>query len=159
MHKLEIVRYQVDYLLDKALVVFDKAILKIPPDHLDFRPTPENMSARALAHHVYQVLYLLTRTTEIGAFQLDDLDRIPFDLDRVDHPAQIVEYGQAVKDYARDAVVGFTEAHLDRTVREGRHPTGFDNMTLLFEEALHHRGQLMTYLRLMGVKPPFLYDY
>ncbi len=30
---------------------------------------------------------------------------------------------------------------------------------VMIEEAIHHRAQLMTYLRLMGVEPPYLYDY
>jgi len=158
MSRLAIVRYQVDYLLGKVLVVFDKGILKIPPEQLDFRPTPANMRARELAHHVYQVVFLLTRTVEVGAFRVENLDAMPFDLEAVERSEEIVAYGQAVKAYVRDAVSRFTEDDMERVVREGRHPTGFDNMNLLFEEALHHRGQLMTYLRLMGIVPPYLYD-
>ncbi len=29
-------------------------------------------------------------------------------------------------------------------------------MNVIYEEALHHRGQLMIYLRMMGVTPPTL---
>lgn len=159
MSHLEIVHHQMGYLLGRGLSVFDKAILKIPPDKLDFRPTPANMRARELAHHVYEVLDLLTRAIESGHARFSELEAIPFDLEAATHPREIVAYGTQVKAYVRRTVAGFTEDDLARTIRAGRHPTGFDTMTLAFEEAIHHRGQLQVYLRLLGVAPPFLYDW
>ncbi len=159
MPKLEIVQHQMGFLLDKALHVFDKAILRIPPGQLDFRPTPQNMRARELAHHVYQVVHLLTRTAETGTFRVEALPGPPFDLEAVTRPEEIVAYGQRVKAYARAAVARFTEADMERAVAGGARPDVFETLTLAFEEALHHRGQLVLYLRLMGAEPPFLYDY
>lgn len=159
MPRLDLVRHQISFLLDKGLHVFDKAILKVPSEQLDFRPTPENMRARELAHHVYQVFYLLTRVTETGTADFQALDQISFDLDAVTHPDEIVAYGQDVKAYVRNALAGFTEQDMDRPIEDGPRPDGFATMNLAFEEAIHHRGQMTVYLRLMGIKPPFLYDY
>lgn len=157
--RLEIVRHQIGFLLDKGLIVFGKMVRAIPPEQLDFRATPATMRARELAHHAYQGLYLLTRVTETGTADFQALDQIPFDLDAATHPDEIVTYGQAVITYVRAALDGFTEADMDRPVENGPRPDGFATMNLAFEEVIHHRGQLSVYLRLMGVKPPFLYDY
>lgn len=159
MTRLETIQLLMQRLLDRILVVFDKAVLAIPPDQLDFRPTPANMRARELAHHVYQVVYLLTRATEAGHFRFEEFDALPFDLEAVTQPEEIVAYGSDVKAYVREAVAAFTEEHLERAMEKGPRPNGFETMLLAIEEAIHHRGQLSTYLRLMGVKPPFLYDY
>lgn len=159
MGKRETVGYLTDHLLERVLAVFDKAVLRIPPDHLDFRATPVTMRVRELAHHVYEVVYLLTRAVETGVFDVVTQPPLVLDLEAVQYPGEIVAYGQGVKDYVRGAVAGFDEAVLDRTVEGGPRETGFDYMMLAYEEALHHRGQLIVHLRLMGAEPPFLYDY
>jgi uncharacterized damage-inducible protein DinB len=159
MSKLEIVRYQTEHLLDRALKVLDKAILKIPLDQLEFSPTAETMTAKQLASHIYQTLYILTRSTSLGEFRLTHLDGIPFSMGAVRVPQDIVEYGKNVKRYVRDAVADFRDEDLERVVKEEWGMTGFVAMRTAFEEAIHHRGQLQTYLRMMGVEPPYLYDY
>ncbi|MFQ5689236.1 MAG: DinB family protein [Gemmatimonadota bacterium] len=160
MSKLDTVRRQSDYLLDVALETFDRAVLLIPADWMDFRPTPWNMSAAELSHHVPQVLFCLTRGTERGEFREADFQLLPFALDQATSPEQIVAYSRRVRRYVRQAVARFTEADLDRMVRfpfgmRG----GFESMMLAFEEAMHHRGQLMVYLRLMGREPPRQRDF
>jgi uncharacterized damage-inducible protein DinB len=159
MSKLETVRSNTGHLLDRALTVLDKAILMIPEGQLEFRPTPENMTVKQLSYHIYQTVYILTRSTSMGQFRLDLLQGIPFDPDAVKTPQDIVDYGAEVKRYVRDALADFTEEDLDRMLKEDWEMTGYRAMNIAFEEVIHHRGQLMTYLRLMGVEPPYLYDY
>jgi uncharacterized damage-inducible protein DinB len=36
---------------------------------------------------------------------------------------------------------------------------GFESLATILEETIHHRGQLCLYLRMMGIKPPFIYDF
>ena len=159
MSKLEIVRHKTEHLLDRALVVLDKAVMMIPDDQLLFQPTPENMTAKQLASHIYQTVYVLTRTTSLGEFRLSHLGGIPFDLDKVTTAAHIVEYGASVKRYVGEAVADFREEDLERVVNAEWKMTGFDAMNTAFEESIHHRGQVQLYLRLMGLEPPYLYDY
>jgi uncharacterized damage-inducible protein DinB len=161
MSKLEIVRHQTHHLLDRVLLVLDKALLGIPPDQLDFRPTPVSMSAKELGGHVYQAVYVFTRAAATGAFRRRDMDDMPFDPARIERAEEIVAYGRRVKVYARGAVAALTEADLERVATNEVAPaaTGFISMSMAFEEALHHRGQLMLYLRMMGIEPPRPYDY
>lgn len=161
MTKLEYVRHQTTHLLDRVLRVFDKALLKIPPEKLDFRPTPVSMSARQLGVHAYQAIYVLTRAAATGTCSRKDVQAIPFDPERVARAEDIVAYGQQVKDYVRGSLAAMSEADLERvTVNElGPSAPGFISMSMAYEEALHHRGQLMLYLRMMGIEPLRPYDY
>ncbi len=120
------------HLLDHVLPVLDKAVLLIPEER---------------------------GATEQGEFLVGDLTAIPFEPDQVKDPRDIVRYGRAVRDYVRLAVTRFDAAHMQRAAARGPRTSGFETMMLAVEEAIHHRGQLFVYLRLMGVKPPYLYDY
>jgi uncharacterized damage-inducible protein DinB len=73
----------------------------------------------------------------------------------------IITYGRQVKDYVRGAVAAMTEADLERVTRNevGPEAPGYASMSMAYEEVLHHRGQLMLYLRMMGIPPPRPYDY
>ena len=162
MTKLEYVRRQTAHLLDRVLFVFDKALRMVPADQLEFRPTPVSMSARELGIHVYQAVYALTRAAATGEFRRADVDAIPFDPTRVGGVEDIIAYGRQVKDYVRDAVAAMTEEDLTRMTKSEVGPPsvpGYASMSMAYEEALHHRGQLMLYLRMMGIPPPRPYDY
>ena len=158
MPKLSIVRHHTNHLLERVFPALDQAILAIPSDRLDFRPTPNNMSAKEISYHIYQVAYVLTRATGKGELKPEDLMGIPFDPDAVRSGDDIVAYGQRVQAFLRITVEGLTEDHLTRTVYDalGAQKTGFQHMNVIYEETLHHRGQLMIYLRMMGVTPPSL---
>lgn len=159
MSRLDVVRHNTEHLLDGALKVLDKLIMLIPDDKLEFSPTPEVMTAKQLSYHIYQTLYILTRSTSLGSFKLELLEGIPFDPNQVKTGADIVAYGTRVKDYVRGILPDFREEDLERTLHEEWGMTGFRAMNIAFEEALHHRGQLVTYLRILGIKTPYLYDY
>jgi len=160
--KLEYVRRQTAHLLDRVLLVFDKALRMIPADQLDFRPTPISMSARELGVHTYQAIYAMTRAASTGAFRQADLEAIPFDPARAVSVEDILAYGRQVKEYVRGAIAAMREEDLTRMTKNEVGPPsapGYASMSMAYEEALHHRGQLMLYLRMMGVTPPRPYDY
>ena len=162
MTKLEYVRRQTTHLLDRVLKVFDKALLKIPPDQLDFRPTPVSMSARELGLHTYQAVFALTHAAATGVFRQADLETIPFDPARARGVEDILAYGRQVKDYVRGAVAAMREEDLTRMTKSEVGPPsapGYASMSMAYEEALHHRGQLTLYLRMMGIEPIRPYDY
>ncbi len=66
-----------------------------------------------------------------------------------------------MKEHARGVAAGLTAEQLERTVEYyfGMRATGWETLRLALEESLHHRGQLMLYLRLMGETPPKINDY
>jgi uncharacterized damage-inducible protein DinB len=145
------------HLLDRVLPVLDEAVRRLPPDRLDFRPAPEVMTAKELAYHVYQVVYLLTRALETGRQDPADLDTLPFDPAEATSPEELLTYGRAVQAYLRDAFARLADTDLDQPIARVPRPDGRETLLLAFEEAVHHRGQLITYLRAMGVVPPSIY--
>ena len=154
--------------INQWLLVVDKAILKIPANQLAFKPTNESRTAAELATHIYRAAYMLTRVVATGVFHERDFQHLPFDPNTAHTPEAIVNYGAHVKQYMRDTLPTITKADLDKTVwyRDFTSHgipdwsrTGWESLTTLLEEILHHRGQLFTYLRLMGIHPPHLYDY
>jgi uncharacterized damage-inducible protein DinB len=61
---------------------------------------------------------------------------------------------------AGDALAGLTDEQIGRPVEAsyGSFP-GWQFYQFAYDEHWHHRGQLYTYLRLLGKEPPMLYDY
>jgi uncharacterized damage-inducible protein DinB len=161
MTRADLAREQTDRLLDRVLHVFDKAVLKIPPGQLDFRPTPQSMTARQMAHHVYEVLLIFYRATEVGLLAKADLAFLELDPDSAETPDDLVSWGARVKEYARSVAARLTDEKLDCEIQLyfGMTTTGWEALRTAQEEALHHRGQMMVYLRLMGVVPPRINDY
>lgn len=152
-------RYLFEHLLDRVLVVFDKVIAALPRDRLAFRAAPNTMSVKELSYHVYQVVHLLVSAVETGRRDVGDLGRIPFDPAAASSPEALIAYGRAVRRYAGAVAVGLTAEQLERVIAGNPGRSGLDTIRLALEEAIHHRGQLMTCLRLLGVVPPPLYDY
>lgn len=161
MNRATLAREQTEHLLARILPVLEKAVLKIPPDRLDFRPTPHSMTARQMIHHVYEVLLIFYRATELGVLAREDLDFLSYDPDAAESPHDLVVWGERVKEFARRVAAEFDEAQLERSIQLhfGMRTTGSDAIRRATEEALHHRGQLMLYLRLMGIVPPRITDY
>ena len=156
MTRIDVVQRQTDDLLGRILRTFDRAVLAIPAEQLDFRPTPDNMSAKAMAHHVYTIVQMTARGVEAGEVTKEDLGRNPLDLLKVERPEQLVEWGGEVREYARGVLGNLSEEQLDRPIRYffGLTASGEDSLRNMTEEVLHHRGQMQIYLRLMDVKPP-----
>ena len=160
MTRIDVVQRQTYDLLGRILRTFDRAVLAIPADQLDFRPTPDNMSAKAMAHHVYTIVQMTARGVEAGEVTKEDLGRDPLDLLAVQRAEQLVEWGERVREYARRVMGNLSDEKLDRPIRYffGLTATGYDSIRNATEEALHHRGQMQLYLRLMGIQPPSIRD-
>ena len=154
-------RHILDHLVERVLPVFDRVVARIPDDQLDFRASEANMTAGELGYHVYQLLYVLFRAVEQGRLYVDVLGEIPFDEDSVVHPDDILAYGERVRQYVRDHAPALTESQVTAPVVGGGHmnDTGMKCIRLMLEEAIHHRGQLQIYLRLLQVEPPNLYGW
>ncbi|MHA1226077.1 MAG: DinB family protein [Candidatus Hodarchaeales archaeon] len=164
MSKIEQVKNSTDYAINNALKTFEKALKMVPEDKLDFKPADSALSIKDLATHVYMVTFVYTAGTIKGEFTNDDYSIIPFDAEKIDSMQEILDYGEKVKAYVRDALKDkLKEEHLEREVIYknwgGFKLSGFASMMTILEEIIHHRGQLCVYLRILGLKPPFIYDF
>jgi uncharacterized damage-inducible protein DinB len=162
MSKLDSVKGQLDYALNHAMKTLDKAIMLIPDDKLDWKPVDDAMSAAELGIHVYMCSLVYMAGTSKGEFSDNDYSIIPFDSKTVKSASEIIEYGEKVKDYIRENFPKLTEADMDKKITYtcwgGVKIGGFESLATILEETVHHRGQLCVYLRILGIKPPFIYD-
>ena len=147
-----------------AMKPLDKAIALIPEDKLDYKPFEEAMTAAELGYHIYAVSFVYTAGTIKGKFSNEDYAIIPFDFSKIKTTQELLEYGAKVRDYIRKALdESITEADMDKEITYtcwgGLKLKGFESLSTILEEVIHHRGQLCLYLRMLGIKPPFIYDF
>ena len=162
MTKIESAKQTLDYVLNHAMKTLDQAILLIPDDKLNWKPVQDAMSAGELGIHVYMGSLAHMAGTLQGEFSDDDYSLIPFDAKQIKSASEIIEYGKKVKSYIKENFPKLTEEDMDKKVTYhcwgGFKYGGYESLASILEETIHHRGQLCTYLRTLGIKPPFIYD-
>lgn len=144
---------------DKVHKVTLKAINMIPKDKLDFKPTPEMMSAKELIRHMFANERVVAQGAKKGSITEEDYKK--------EHQREfkdlqsLINYAKEAHQEANQIARSLTDEDMKKKVQ-----TFFGieyNPFLCFSDNCdhhwHHRGQLYAYLRLMGIKPPFLYDY
>jgi uncharacterized damage-inducible protein DinB len=133
-----------------------KSVLAAVPDvNLDYRPDPSAKSANELLRHIASADNWFIKSVIDGAFVPGSV-KIPED---VKTPEAVVEwYGN---EYAKnfDAV---TKMSGEQLIQIMDFRGAFKNQAFAFLQtgllhAIHHRGQLSTYLRPMGGKVPAIY--
>ena len=127
----------------------------VPNDRLDYRPDPFAKTANELFRHIASADNFFLKSVADGAFVPGSV-KIPED---VTTPKEVADwYGQ---EYAKnfDAVSQLSGEELIKMVdfrgAFQRPAYGFLQFGLM--HAIHHRGQLSTYLRPMGGKVPAIY--
>ncbi len=139
----------------------------LPPERFDFKPRPEMLTARQILLHVAEAERWWVHHVVDGEPFAD------FTL-RHEDPAQgwvtvyeARDHNQllfALEEYHRHTQrwFGFPLKHLARVITYKR-PNGEESRYTLHwildhvqEHELHHRAQLFTYLRLLGITPPAL---
>lgn len=128
----------------------------VPQDKLDWRPEAKSRSAGELLGHLIGHEQDLIELVDTGS--IHHRIQVPFD----DHAHAV-----SLFESARDELVGKLGAADDATwsspgefLLDGNVLYRMPRMNLgwiLFLDAIHHRGQLSTYLRPMGSKCPSIY--
>lgn len=136
-------------------------------EDLDFRPKPGMRSPRELILHIYGML----KTFPIGISQgkLTQEAENPAIPESAEGKIAITELKSVAdcQNYARNCfqIADTTAASLtdEQLTQQIESPFGtfpaWQYFTFAYDEHWHHRGQLYTYLRLLGKEPPMLYDY
>jgi uncharacterized damage-inducible protein DinB len=163
MQKLPNAKGQLNYAMNMAMKTLDKTILAIPDDKLDYKPVKDALSASEIATHVYMVALVYTAGTLQGKFDEEDYAIIPFDPKTITSAQDIIDFGAKVKQYMQDSLEKMTEENMNNQIVYncwgGFKIGGFESLSTILEEVIHHRGQLSLYLRMLGIKPPFIYDF
>lgn len=144
-----------------------RAIGTFSDEELDFRPRPGMRSPRELVFHIYSQEKALAEAAQQGTFTLEAANQSnPEDPSTAASLAALASVKDALA-YAQDCHQAaeriFRSMSEDDVGREVDSPFGkypaWQYFLFAYDEHWHHRGQLYTYLRLLGKEPVMLYDY
>jgi uncharacterized damage-inducible protein DinB len=144
-----------------------RAIGGFSDEDLGFRPAASMRSPRELVYHIYAQERAVAEAARSGAFEMAVANRCnPEDpsaaseLAKLERVSDVVAYAKACHDIADAIWRAISDEDLKRPIPSpfGTHPPSrfFD---FAYDEHWHHRGQLYTYLRLLGKQPTDLYGY
>ena len=144
-----------------------RAIGAFSDRELDFRPRPGMRTPRELIFHIYSQEKVLAEAARQGQFMVEMANRSnPEDqpgaaaLAALVTVADALAYADACHGAAEQIFRSMSEEEIARPVDSpfGPYPS-WQYFLFAYDEHWHHRGQLYTYLRLLGKEPPVLYDY
>jgi uncharacterized damage-inducible protein DinB len=144
-----------------------RAIDTFADGDLDFRPVPAVRTPRELIFHIYAQERALAEAARDGRFTIEAAGASsPEDpngaaaLASLQTVADVKAYAEACHQTAESIFTSMSDEDVQRPV-EGPFGTfpAWQYFAFAYDEHWHHRGQLYTYLRLLGKEPPMLYDY
>jgi len=142
-----------------------KALERVPEDKFRWKPHERSMELGWLA-----TFSALVYVWGVDAVELDEFDfRAPHDpplqRESARSRAELLRLFDAKVAAARAAISGASDEHLRTTwsLMDGdkvifSKPRWLVLRTMVFNHAVHHRGQLTVYLRLLGVPVPAIYN-
>ena len=144
-----------------------QAIGTLSNEELDFRPRPGMRSPRELIFHIYTQEKILAEAARQGRFDMEAANRASPESDAGVPGLKALATVNDARKYAaechqitEDTFRVMSEEDLARPVESpfGPFPAS-QYLAFAYDEHWHHRGQLYTYLRLLGKEPPNLYNY
>jgi uncharacterized damage-inducible protein DinB len=144
-----------------------RAIDAFTDQDLDFRPKPGMRTARELIFHIYSQEKILADAAQQGRVAAEAASRSSpeeqagaAELQALITVNDLKTYAQACHQAAQRIFALMSESQLNHPVESpfGTYPA-WRYFAFAYDEHWHHRGQIYTYLRLLGKQPPMLYDY
>lgn len=156
--RAEIARFQLNS-AGSALAVVDRAFSSIPDDRLSEVPVSGQMGVGTLVAHIYQAVAMCARAFVLGRMEEDDMDGLRDPEDGWDRDS-IAELGAQAHAEIAAALDTVSPDSASRSIDFyfGYQASGLETTWLCQSELLHHRGQLVTFLRIMGIEPPNIYE-
>jgi len=130
----------------------------IPKEKMDSHPIPGMRTPKELIAHMTCTLRAVASGTVKGHIE----DYSAMEKEAVAKPYEdFMKWNEESWKIADTAVRGMTDAQSAGMVKNPW-TTDFPALAciqIIFDEHLHHRGQLFAYLRAFGVEPPFMWDF
>jgi uncharacterized damage-inducible protein DinB len=147
--------------LDAEVPATHRVLERIPTDRLDWRPHPKSMSLGQLGHHVAAIPGSMTRMAQLDAY---DVSTRGTEYVSGESTAAVLATHEASVQAARTFLTGLDEATANAIfrLRFGEReifavPRLMMLRSMLFNHWIHHRGELVVYLRLLDVPVPVVY--
>jgi uncharacterized damage-inducible protein DinB len=137
-----------------------RAIAALPQDQLDSHPIPDMRTPKELVVHLVSNLGMLTKGVDTGEVH-DVSEAEKATAARLKTVPELVAWSRTEWTAADRLARAVTPEKLAAKVKTpwGSDFDGFVMYEILYDEFWHHRGQLYTYLRAMGVAPAMIYDF
>ena len=137
-----------------------RAVEALPTDALDAHPIPNMRTPKQLVTHMAETLRGLATGAIQGTvadFEAGEREKAAAIRTRDDLVASVA----AAWADADQAIRSMTEAQAVSKVQTpwNYEPPGWVCVQIIFDEMLHHRGQLFVYLRALGAEPPSMWDF
>lgn len=137
----------------KMLDITRRMVDQFPEDKLNFRPTPQVWSVAELVTHNYHLLSEAVSSVLAGR-------HVPTVEPRFSDKAVLMKWLDLQVATAYEGIHRITEAQLVSRIRIlGEYLAGWQLLDMVYQEHLHHRGQLTLYLRMLGIVPVSVYDH
>ena len=138
-----------------------RAIEAIPADKVDSRPCKDMRTPRELVVHMYNMMRYVAEGASKGNVGYDNSKDDPVTMEKVKTHEDLVRYARDSWSAADRAVASMSDAQLQAMVPTswGLPFPGHVCLSIVYDEHLHHRGQLYAFLRQLGVEPPFMWDF
>lgn len=130
-------------------------LLKVVDDEqISFRPWEKGMSLSELSIHIAGATSMFVNTVKQGVFTP------PSGKKEVTTVKELIEFVEAETEYAKQELEALTEEQLKSIIPfSGMDLPGMVILELAKDHEIHHKGQLFTYVRLLGIEevPFFVY--
>ncbi len=129
-----------------------------PKDKMDVRPIPNMRTPKELIAHMAATMRMVGEGIPKG--KIDDYSEVEKEAVAKPYDAFMKWAGDSFK-VADASIRSLTEAQATSMVKNPWTTDfpAFVCVQIIFDEHLHHRGQLYAYLRALNVEPPFMWDF
>lgn len=137
-----------------------RIVQMVPKDKIDTRPVKDMRTPKELISHMYTTMREMAEGALRGEIKLTD-EIEAADLAKLKTHDDIVRFVEDSWKTADKAVRSMSDAQLNAMVKSpwGKDFPGFVCVNIIYDEHLHHRGQLYAYLRIMGIAPIMMWDF
>lgn len=147
---------------DREMGLTRRALERVPDGQFDWRPHPTSVTLGRLAEHLTEMP--LWATTTMAQSELDATSQRPADYQPPATRAAVLAQFDAALKTARGHLVNKTDAEFTApwTLKNGAKqvftaPKAMVMRNFVLNHMIHHRGQLVVYLRMLGVPVPSIY--
>ena len=137
-----------------------RAIKEIPKDKLDSKPCKDMRTPKELIVHMYTAMKAVSDGITKGEIVYGDEQDKTAAAGIKSHD-ELLKYAEeswkatdrSVRSLGDDKIMGIVKTPW------GESFPGFVCVQIIYDEHIHHRGQLYTFLRQFGIEPPMMWDF
>jgi uncharacterized damage-inducible protein DinB len=130
----------------------------LPEAKLDTNPVPKMRTPKELVVHQYGMMRSIMEGTVTGEIkEIDEKTITP----SIKNKAELVRYCNECWTAANKSAQAITDEKLHAMVKTPWNMSmpGFASVGVVYDEFIHHRGQLFTYVRALGADVPMMWDF